>query len=447
MMKLRGLLIATAVLAALAGTLYWSNHRKPSDSTVKAAVDTAPKVLSLKQADISQLDIKKQGNPEVALEKTDGTWRLTKPDPLGADQDAVTSVLSTLSALDSERLIEEKPSDLSAFGLKNPTLEVDVTGAGNKVHKLLIGDETPAGNAYYVAVAGDPRVFTIANYNESSMDKTADDLRDKRLLTADFDKASQIVLSTPKQSIEFGRNKDEWQIVGPRPMRADSFQVDELVRTLRDAKMQLEGTPSEQKKQAAGFSSGKEIATVKVSALSGTQELQVRKVKDDYFAKSSVIPGIYKVPSNVGMGLDKKLGDFLNKKLFDFGYTDPDKMEVHDGAKSNFLTRSGTDWWGPDGKKLDLDSADDLLEKIRDLSADKFPESGFTKPEIEITVISNDKKRTEQVFISKAGENYIAKRDGESELYEIPASSITELQKAAAAVKPAAPPAAPAHKK
>jgi len=447
MMKLRGLLIATVVLAALAGTLYWSNHRKPSDNTVKAAVDTTPKVLSLKQADIFQVDIKKQGQPEVALEKADGTWKLTQPNQLGAAQDAVTSMLSTLSSLDSERLIEDKASDLSAFGLKNPTLEVDVTAGGNKVHKLLIGDETPAGNAYYVTVAGDPRVFTIANYNKSSIDKKADDLRDKRLLTANFDKASEIALSTPKQSIEFGRNKDEWQILKPRPMRADSFQVDELVRTLRDAKMQLEGTPSEQKKQAAGFASGKEIATVQVSALSGTQELQVRKVKDDYFAKSSVVPGIYKVPSNVGMGLDKKLDDFLNKKLFDFGYSDPDKMEVHDGAKAYFLTRSGTDWWGPDGKKLDLDSADDLLEKIRDLSADKFPESGFTNPEIEITVDSNDKKRTEKVLISKAGENYIAKRDGESELYEIPASSITELQKAAAALKPAAPPAAPAHEK
>jgi Domain of unknown function (DUF4340) len=440
MMKLRGLLIATAVLAALAGTLYWSNHRKSPDDTVKASVNTSPKVLSLKQADVSQVEITKNGRPEVALEKTDGTWKITKPDPLGADQDAVSSLISALSSLDSERLIEDKADDLSAFGLKDPSLEVDVTAGGNNVHKLLVGDETPAGNAYYVMMAGDPRVFTIANYNKSSFDKSENDLRDKRLLTVNFDKASEIDFSTPNQHIEFGRNRDQWQIVKPRPMRAESFQVDELVRTLRDAKMQLEGTPSELKKQAAGFSSGKEIATVKVRALTGTQELQVRKVKDDYFAKSSIIPGVYKVPSNVGMGLDKKLHDFVDKKLFDFGYTDPDKMEIHDGAKAYFLTRSGTDWWGPEGKKLDLDSADELLEKIRDLSADKFPDGGFTKPEIEITVISNKEKRTEKVLIAKAGENYIARREGEPELYEIPASSVTELQKAAAGVKPAAPP-------
>lgn len=34
-MKIRGLLIATVVLAALAGTLYWSDHRKSSAEAAK----------------------------------------------------------------------------------------------------------------------------------------------------------------------------------------------------------------------------------------------------------------------------------------------------------------------------------------------------------------------------------------------------------------------------
>jgi Domain of unknown function (DUF4340) len=438
-MKFRGLLIATALLAALAGTLYWSNHRKNGGSTVKAALDTTPKVLSLKQADVSQIDIKKRGKPALALEKTDGSWKITEPKDYGADQSSVSSMLSTLSSLDAERVIEKKAGDVSAFGLKDPSLEVDLTSTGNRTRKVLVGDQTPAGDAYYAMVEGDPRVYTIASYNETSIDKTANDLRDKRLLTTDFDKASEIELSTPKQEITFGRNKDEWQILRPRPMRADSFQVDELIRNLRDAKMQLNGAGTDEKKADAGFAAGKQVATVKVSALSGTQTLQVRKDKDDYYAKSSVVPGVYEVPSDVGMGLDKQLNDFLNKKLFDFGYTDPDKLEIHDGAKVYFLTRSGVDWWGPDGKKLDLDSADSLLEKIRDLSATQYPLRGFTKPEIEITVLSNEKKRTEKVLIAKSGDHYIAKREGEAELYQIPASSVTDMLQAAAGVKPAAP--------
>ena len=43
-------------------------------------------------------------------------------------------------------------------------------------------------------LAGDPRVFTIASYTKTSIDKGPNDLRDKRLLTADFDKISQVQL-------------------------------------------------------------------------------------------------------------------------------------------------------------------------------------------------------------------------------------------------------------
>jgi len=46
-MKLRGLIIAIVVLAGLTGTLYWSNHHKPAETT-EASSDAAPKILSLK---------------------------------------------------------------------------------------------------------------------------------------------------------------------------------------------------------------------------------------------------------------------------------------------------------------------------------------------------------------------------------------------------------------
>ena len=112
-----------------------------------------------------------------------------------------------------------------------------MTEKDNKTHQLLIGDDTAASGAAYAKLAGDPRVFTIAKYTKESIDKSVDDLRDKRLLTVDSDKISKVELIGKKEDIEFGRSKDEWQIVKPKPMRADSAQVDELVSSLTDAKM------------------------------------------------------------------------------------------------------------------------------------------------------------------------------------------------------------------
>jgi len=441
-MKNSGLLIAAVVLAALTGALYWSNRHPPSENTAKASLDTPPKILSLKQEDISRIAIRKKGGEELDLAKGDaGKWQITAPKPLGADQEAVSSLLSSVSSLNADRLVEDKAADLSQFGLAQPALELDVTTKDGKPQKLFLGDDTPAGSAVFAKLDGDPRVFTIASYNKTSIDKTANDLRDKRLLTVDFDKLSQIELATKKQDIEFGRNKQEWQIVKPRPLRADNFQVEEIVRKLRDAKMDTSSTDADAKKAAVAFASATQVATAKVTDTASTQELQIRKSKDDYYAKSTAISAIYKVSSDLGKALDKNLDDFRNKKLFDFGYDDPSKVEIHDGAKAYFLTKGGQDWWSADSKKMESSSVQSLIDKIRELSAGKFVDSGFTSPTLEVTVTSNDGKRVEKVLISKSGDTFIAKRDNEPALYHLDSSSVADLQKVAADVKPATPPA------
>ncbi|MCU1240344.1 MAG: hypothetical protein JWO71_1070 [Candidatus Acidoferrum typicum] len=436
-MKNTGLLIAAVVLAALSGVLYWSNRHPASENTAKASIDTPPKILNLKQEDISKIEIKKKGGEELALAKGDaGKWQITAPKPLGADQEAVSSLLSSVSSLNSDRLVEDKAADLGQYGLTQPSLELGVTSKDSKPQKLLLGDDTPAGSAVFAKLEGDPRVFTVASYNKSSLDKTANDLRDKRLLTLDFDKLSQVELVTKKQDIEFGRNKQEWQIVKPKPSRADNFQVEEIVRKLRETKMEATSSDADAKKAAAAFASGTQIATAKVTDSDSTQDLQIRKSKSDYYAKSSAVPGIYKVPSDLGSGVDKNVDDFRNKKLFDFGYDDPTKVELRDGTKAYFLTKGGQDWWSADSKKLDSASVQSLIDKIRELSASKFVDSGFTTPVIELTVTSNDGKRVEKASISKSGDNYIAKRENDPSFYQLDSSAVTDLQKLAADVKP-----------
>jgi hypothetical protein len=401
----------------------------------------APKILAVKEADISRFDLKKDGAEQVGGERnSSGKWRITSPTPLPADQSAVSSLLGTFSSLNSERLVEEKAGNLVAYGLDTPKLEVDLSEKGNKTQKLLLGDETPAGNGIYAKLDGDPRVFTIPKYDKTSIDKSSNDLRDKRLLTVDSDKISQVDLIAKKQEIGFGRNKDEWQIVKPRPLRADGTAVDELVRALTDAKMEL-GASYDPKKDASLFSAAAPVATAKVTAESGTQELQVRKNKDDYYAKSSVVEGVYKVPSTLGQALDKNLDDFRNKKLFDLGSDDPNKIEIRDVTKSYFLTRSGEDWWSGSAKKMDAGTVQELVDKLRDLSASKFVDSGFATALVDLTVTSNDGKRVEKVAISNAGDNYIAKRENDPTLYQLDSKAVDDLRKSADGVKPSAAPA------
>ncbi|MCX6622135.1 MAG: DUF4340 domain-containing protein, partial [Acidobacteria bacterium] len=345
-MKPRGLLIAVVVLAALAGVVYWSENKKKADEG-KPAADAAPKIVAIASDQIRQIEIKRTGGENTVLRKNNGTWEMTSPQTLRVDQEAAASLATSLNSLSADRLVEDKAVDFAQYGLATPATEVTVTKTAGKTVVLQLGDEVPTGAGNLAKLSGDPRVFSLASFNKTSLDKTAKDLRDKRLLTFDQDKLTRVELTAKKQTFEFGRNnQNEWQIVKPKPMRADGGQVEELVRKLKDAKMDTTVSDDDAKKAAAAFAGAAPIATVKVSDAAGTEQLDVRKAKDNsYYAKSSVVAGVQKVASDVGDGLDKGLDDFRNKKVFDFGFSDPTKVDLRDGAKTLGFSKGGDKWW------------------------------------------------------------------------------------------------------
>jgi hypothetical protein len=446
MMKMRQLIAAAIVLAALSATLYWSNHRKPTDASAAAGSSSTTKIVSLKQDDISKLEIKKLNGDDVVLDRVSADkWKITSPKPLVADQDPVSTILYTLSPLDNATVIEEKPSDLKAFGLANPAVTVSATEKDGKTQTILIGDDTPTGGSAYAMLSGDPRVFMVNSNTKSSLNKGLSDLRDKRLLPVNFDKLTSVQVTGPKLDLTFGSDNGQWTIREPKNIRGDTSKLENVIEKLRVADMDPSTPDAERKQAAALFASGTPVATVKATDATGTQELQVRKNKNVYYAKPSAMEGAYKVADALGEAVGGNIEDFREKRLFDFAADNPEKIEMHDGAKAYYLTRSGEDWW-ENGKKLDALSADGLLRSIRKLTATKFVSAGYAKPDLTLDVISNDGKRVEKIGIAKSGKDYIAKRDDGAILYEMNAADIGDLQKSAADLKPAEPPPAPAKK-
>jgi len=432
------LLIAALLLAGMGGALWWSNKSEAAKAA-KPPADTSPKILSLKEDDIRQIEIKKRDGTDTIVRKDDaGKWSITSPQPLGADQASANAVASAAASISAERVVDEHPADVASYGLAPAADEVTFTMKDGTTKKLLIGDSTPAGSNVYAMAAGDPKLYTMSSFNKDSFDKSWKDLRDKRLMTFDQDKISRVELHAKHQDMEFGKvNQNEWQILKPKPMRADAFQVDDLVRKLSGAQMDTSVSDEDAKKIAASWASAAPVAIAKVTDASGTQTLEVRKSKDDYLAKSSVVEGVQKVTKDLGEGVDKSIDDFRNKKLFDFGYTDPSRIEFKDGAKLRTFEKSG-DKWMSNGAQMDNTSIQAFLDKLRDLAATKFVDSGFTSPALEITVVSNDGKRTEHVQIA---ENGIARRDGEASLYMLDANAVKDLRNSADDVKAPPPPA------
>ncbi len=433
------LLIAAVLLGGLGLAVYFSNKSEAAKAK-EPPKDAAPKIVSLTEADITGIEIQKRDGSKTVLKKNDkGKWTITEPKPLPADQPSVDALTSTVTGLQADRVVDEHATDLASYGLQPPQDLVTFTMKDGKTAKIMIGDDTPTGSDVYVMHEGDPKLYTMSSFNKTSLDKSTKDLRDKRLLNFDQDKVSRVELNAKKQDLEFGRiNQNEWQILKPKPMRADGWQVEDLVRKLSGANMDPSVSEEDAKKAAQAFASGTPVATAKVTDPSGVETLEVRKNKDDYYAKSSVVEGVHKVPKDLGEGLDKSVDDFRNKKLFDFGFNDPNKIQFKDGDKTTTIEKTG-DKWTSGGKPMDSTSVQALIDKLRDLAAAKFVDSGFTTPAMEITVVSNDGKKTETVYIAQAGDHYLARRDSESSLYQIDAGPIKDLRETLAGVKEATP--------
>ena len=137
----------------------------------------------------------------------------------------------------------------------------------------------------------------------------------------------------------------------------------------------------------------------------------------------------------------KSVSTTKEKRVFDFAEEDPTKVELHDGSKAYFLTRSGEDWWS-DGKKMDPLSVQEYLRSIRTLTATKFATNGFSSSALSLLVTSKDGKRVEKVDISKTGSGYLAKRADGPALFALDAKAIDDLQKTAGELKPAETPPA-----
>ena len=431
-MKPKGLLISVVLLAVLGGLTWWSN-KNPAAKDKSPADSATTKLLTIPDDQFQEIKVTKLTGEVIDLKKEGGKWRMILPKALPADQDTAGSMQSTLANLTSDRLVDEKATDLKAFGLDVPTLDVQVVRNDGKTDRVLIGDDTPSGSGAYAKLANDARVFAVGSTTKSTLDKRLDDLRDKRLLTYDNDKLTRVELAAKGPAVEFGKNaQNEWSIVKPRPLRADGSSVDTLISKLKDAKMDL-GNPSED--AAKKFAAAAKVATASVTDAGGTQTLEVRRDKEkNVYAKSSAVEGIFKTNVDLGDALDKGVDDFRNKKVFDFGFSDPGKVEL----KGVSYTKDG-DKWKAGAKVMDNTSVQSLIDKLRDLAATKFGEKGGGPAVFEATVTSNSGKRVERVTIGKQGNQYFAQRDGEPSIYELDGKAVEDLIKAAAEVKEAAP--------
>jgi Domain of unknown function (DUF4340) len=434
-MGFQRILIAAAVLAVLSGGVWWSN-RQEAKTADKPDPNAAPAILKIPVDQIQKVEIASGDKDTTVQRADDGQYKITAPKEAEADQVTASGVFTLLSDFNSTRLIEEA-GDAASYGLDDPSIVVTITKKDNGASKLLIGDETPTGGAYFAKLDGDPRIFTTSSVNKSGVDKGFDDLRDKRLLPFNRAGLKSIELTSKGSTYEFTKNdQGSWRISRPSEWRADESQMEQLITQVSDAQM----NPEAPEVKPAVWSQAAVVGRIRMTDDSGTKEIQVRKGSDKkYYANSEVIEGAHSVNDALGEALEKGGAEYRNKKLFDFGYAGLSQVEIKDNGRSRVFSQGDDQKWTSGGKEMDSVGMQSLIDKLRDLTATGFPKSGFGQPSLEARVVVKTSQRAEHVLISRSGDRWIAQRENEPTLYELEAGKVKELQQAAADVKAAVP--------
>jgi hypothetical protein len=297
-MKTRGLILAAAALALLAGALYWSNRREAAKAAAGGTPE-APRIINLNSDDITRINILRNQTEKISLVKLDsGSWQVAETPVLPGEAGTMSALLSTLSALNSDRIVEEKPGDLAAYGLAKPSVETEITTKDGKTSKLLLGDNTPTGASTFAMVASDPRLFTVPSAVKTSLDKPAPDFADKKIFAFGFDFPQKVLLSIGGKSYTINFDGNDWKVGGTK---MDATSVQSVIARIRD----LEGA------RFAATGLGKAAVEITVTASDGkrVEHVVLSKSGNEYIARYDGRPALYVVTDALIADLQKYVND------------------------------------------------------------------------------------------------------------------------------------------
>jgi hypothetical protein len=437
-----GLLVA---LIALGGYLYFVESKRPAGSEG----DKKEKAFTVEADKIEELTIKSESGERTTLKKNGSDWQIVQPATGKPDSAEVSGITTNLASLEIQRVIDENPTDLAEYNLAQPRVELTFK-TGGKDHKLLIGRKTPPGSDLYARLDDQKRVVLIPSFLDTTFNRKTFDLRDKAVLKVNRDEIGSLVVTTPTSTMRFEKTGGEWKMVQPVPARADFSAVEGLVSRLTT--LQMKSIAAQQAEDLVQYGLDKPVATVTIGSGSSQATLAVGKSSGEgaVFARDLSKPVIVTIESALVDELKKAPADYRQKDLFDARAFNANRLELlrngvtttFEKVKSKNKEGQEQDTWkqvAPSARDVDQMKVDNLISAITQTRASSFvdaPTKGaLDKPELTVTIKSNDGKRDEKVAFGRAGTDVFASRTGEPGAAKLDAAALDGIVKALEEIK------------
>ncbi len=210
-------------------------HQQARIKRLKGKKEAAQHICHLQKEAVTQMELKNEfGNCRLRLTK--GKWRLVSPISDWADTVEIDNMIDTVLKAKIQKEIKPIPKRLDPFGLESPRIQLTLK-TPKKSFYLKLGSNTP-NNMYVYALNGDGKaIYLLKASLIFTLNKKADDLRDKRLLLFDPAKVLKIEIRQAEKSIRLLKEGDIWQLQAPYSAKADGDEVDNLLFNFQTARI------------------------------------------------------------------------------------------------------------------------------------------------------------------------------------------------------------------
>jgi len=225
-------IILVLVAVVLGGVYFFANSRQSKTTTDSANQGSGSiKVFEVDSQKVSEVTVEKDSD-KLVYQKKDKDFVVSYPANFNADSSKVNSVITNVSNIYAEKVVEENATDTAKYGFNKPmTVTVKYDGG---VEEIEIGDLNSTKDSYYIMEKGKNKVYTIGTYTIQSINVSKDDLRDKTLFTV---KAEDITgLSLKKDgNLVFTSKKtgdQQWSLTEPIQANGDATSMATITNAL-----------------------------------------------------------------------------------------------------------------------------------------------------------------------------------------------------------------------
>jgi Domain of unknown function (DUF4340) len=445
MRGLRSTIALLVVLIGLGAYIYFVTWKTTSETSTSKQ----EKVFAGVAADkIEEMKVKSDKGDLTALKKENGNWQLVSPIGTRADESEASGIANALGQLEIVRVIDENPTDLKDYGLTTPRIEIEFKAAGDKDYRrLFIGEKSPTGSDLFAKRNDDKRVFLVAAYQETTLNRSTFELREKTLLKFEREKVDGIDLNAGSQAVQLTKDNTDWKITRPLQVRADYGAVEGLIGRLQTAAMKSivadKATAAELKKY--GLDKPAASVDVKIGSAKATLLLGSKAEDNTVYARDAAKEMVVTIDSMLADELKKGADEYRRKDIFEFRPYNASRVELTRAGQTVAFEKAkgqgndAPDKWrrvSPNPADADKDKIDSLLSRLSNMRAASFVDAsaagakaGVNMPALTVLAKFDDGKKEERVTFGKVDTDVFAARPGEPGAAKVDANDFTEANK------------------